>query len=71
MSTDYGYGLTVNWTPKEKEKINEYRVNAAVRRMFGLGNDNRSNMAKLRQHPELSAKMKELMREVWATQGDS
>lgn len=62
---DYGYGLTVDWTPKEKEKINEYRVNVMVRRMFGMSNNNKSNKARHRQHPDLSAKMQELMREVW------
>lgn len=58
MSTDYGYGLKVDWTPKELRKIEEYRVNAAVRRLFGLDNNGVRLSAQ-------SDRIKQAMKEVW------
>ena len=58
MSTDYGFGLKVDWTPTQMRKIEAYRVNAAVRRLFGIGN----NGVKLAAQPD---HVKKAMQEVW------
>lgn len=57
----YGYGLTVDWTPEELKKIEAYRVNATVRRMFGL--DNRGNSLS-RQSAQVKQAMKEVLHDL-------
>ena len=60
---DYGDGLTVDWSPVELAKLEEYRKNASSRRVYTQSHDDvdgRWNGSYIR--PE---KMRELVRDVW------